>query len=186
MSQNIADFYTSVQANDFARQFQFRVVQLANITFNDTSLVYVETANLPGRAISNIAVPFMGLQFNVPGTASYPGSDAWTVTFRCDQSYNIRTALENATIATFDDSSSTGAYNIATPASNIVLALLGKDGSFIRQYTLFGAYVQSIGDIAYNLGDNGTIVTVPTTLAYQYWRVTGGTNPVTGFSGLQA
>ena len=56
MSQNIADFYTSVQANDFARQFQFRVVQLANITFNDTSLVYIETANLPGRAINNIAV----------------------------------------------------------------------------------------------------------------------------------
>jgi hypothetical protein len=186
MSQNIADFYTSVQANDFARQFQFRVLQLANITFDDSSLVYIETANLPGRSINNIQVPFMGLNFNVPGTASYPGSEGWSVTFRCDQNYNIRTALENATIATFDDSSSTGSYNIATPASNIILALLGKDGSFVRQYTLFGAYVVSLEALTYNLGDNGTIVTQPATLAYQYWRVTGGTNPITGFSGLQA
>ena len=185
MSQNISDFYTSVQSNDFARQFQFRVIQLANITFSESNLVYVETANLPGRTINNIAVPFMGLNFNVPGTASYPGSDAWSVTFRCDQNYNIRTALENATIATFDDSSSTGAYNIATPASNIILHLLGKDGNPIREYILVGAYVQSIGDIAYNLGDNGTIVTVPTTLAYQYWRVGGlGSNPATEFSSL--
>ena len=76
--------------------------------------------------------------------------------------------------------------SIATPASNIILALLGKDGSFVRQYTLFGAYVVSLDALTYNLGDNGTIVTQPATLAYQYWRVTGGTNSITGFSGLQA
>jgi len=179
MSQNISDFYTSVKSNDFARQFQFRVQQLANISFTETNLVYLETANLPGRTIANIPVPFMGLQFNVPGTASYPGSDAWAVTFRCDQSYNIRTALEDATIATFDDSSSTGNYNIARTPSNIILDLLDKGMDTVRQYTLYGAYVQSIGDIAYNIGDNGSIVTVPTTLAYQYWRVTGGAQGAT-------
>jgi len=184
MSQNISDFYTSVQANDFARQFQFRVIQLANIAFSETSLVYVETANIPGRTINNIQVPFMGLNFNVPGTASYPGSDAWNVTFRCDQSYNIRAALEDATIVTFDDSSSTGNYNIARSPSNIVLDLLDKTGAPIRQYTLFGAYVVSVGDMAYNLGDNGTIVTVPTTLAYQYWRITGGLNGNSAFTNI--
>ena len=69
MAQNISDFYRSVQQNDFARQFQFRVVQLANTNFNESELIYVETANLPGRAINNVQVPFMGLNFNVPGTA---------------------------------------------------------------------------------------------------------------------
>jgi hypothetical protein len=172
MAQNIADFYRTVQQNDFARQFQFRVVQLANTNFGEDQLVYLETANLPGRAINNIAVPFMGLQFNVPGTASYPGSDAWAVTFRCDQSYNIRATLENATFNTFDDSTSTGDYNIARNSSVITLNLLNKTGGTARQYTLYGAYVVNVGDIAYNLGDNGSIVTVPATLAYQYWRVT--------------
>jgi hypothetical protein len=176
MAQQITDFYTAVQKNDFARQFQFRVVQLANTNFGEEQLVYLETASLPGRTINNIPVPFMGLQFNVPGTASYPGSDSYAVSFRCDQNYDIRATLENATFNTFDDQVSRGDYNIARNSSTIILDLLGKNRSTIRQYTLYGAYVVSVGDIAYNLGDNGTIVTVPATLAYQYWRVTSTQN----------
>lgn len=168
--QTIERFYTNVQANDFARQFQFRVKTLANTNFNDDQNVYLETANLPGRAITNVAVPFMGLQFNVPGTATYPGSDAWSVSFRCDQNYNIRAVLENATFISFNDQTSTGDYNIARQSSIIQLALLNKDLQEVRVYTLYGAYVVSVGDIAYNLGDNGSIVTVPATLAYQFWR----------------
>jgi hypothetical protein len=175
MAQNISDFYRTVQQRDFARQFQFRLVQFANTNFNEDQLIYVETATLPGRAINNIAVPFMGLNFNVPGTASYPGSDAYSVTFRCDADYNIRTVLEDATFNTFDDQTSTGDYNIARNASVVTMNLLNKNNATARQYTLYGAYVVSVGDVSYNLGDNGTVQTVPVTLAYQYWRVTGGT-----------
>ena len=172
MAQNINNFYNSVLSKDFARQFQFRLVQFVNTNFGEDTLVYLETANLPGRTINNIPVPFMGLQFNVPGTASYPGSDAYNVSFRCDQNYDIRATLENATFNTFDDGSSKGDYNIARNASRVIMNLLGKSNETIRQYTLYGAYITSVGDIQYNLGDNGTIVTVPATLAYQYWRVT--------------
>lgn len=176
-TQNISDFYTVAQKFDFARQFQFRVTQLANTNFGPEQFVYLETATLPGRTINNIPVPFMGLQFNVPGTASYPGSDAYSVSFRCDQSYNIRAVLENATFNTFDDGTSTGDYNIARNSSIISLNLLGKDGSVIRQYDLYGAYVTNVGESTYNLGDNGAIQTVPATLAYQYWRVTKISSP---------
>ena len=172
MAQNISDFYRSVQQKDFARQFQFRLVQLANTNFGEDTLIYVETATLPGRSITNVQVPFMGLQFNVPGTATYPGSESYAVTFRCDQDYNIRAALENATFNTFDDGTSTGDFNIARNSSVITMNLLNKAGGTVRQYTLYGAYVVSVGDLSYNLGDSGTIQIVPTTLAYQYWRVT--------------
>ena len=124
MAQNITDFYRSVQKNDFARQFQFRVTQLANTNFGEESLIYIETANLPGRAINNIQVPFMGLNFNVPGTASYPGSESYAVTFRCDQNYDIRAVLENATFNTFDDQTSSGNFNIARNSSVISLDFL--------------------------------------------------------------
>jgi hypothetical protein len=113
----------------------------------------------------------MGLQFNVPGTATYPGSDAWAVTFRCDQFYNIRTTLENQTFNTFDDGTSTGNFNIANNASIISIQLLDKTSKAVREYVLYGAYVVSVGESTYNLGDSGTIQTVPATLAYQYWRV---------------
>jgi len=172
MAQNISDFYRSVQQRDFARQFQFRVVQLANTNFSEDVLVYVESATLPGREIVNVPVPFMGLEFNVPGTARYPDSANYTVRFRCDANYDIRSVLENATFNTFDDGSSTGDYNIARNSSVIVLNLLNKNSSTARQYTLYGAYVKAIGPMNYNLGDNGTIQTIDTTLAYQYWRVT--------------
>lgn len=172
MAQNIADFYRSVQQRDFARQFQFRVTQLANTNFNEDVLVYVESASLPGREIVNVEVPFMGLNFNLPGTARYPDSANYAVRFRCDANYDIRAVLENATFNTFDDGSSTGDYNIARNSSVIVLNLLNKNGSTVRQYTLYGAYVKTIGAMNYSLGDNGQIQTIDTTLAYQYWRVT--------------
>lgn len=172
MAQNIADFYRSVQQRDFARKFQFRITQLANTNFNEDVLVYVESASLPGREIVNVEVPFMGLNFNVPGTARYPGSSEYAVRFRCDANYDIRTVLENATFNTFDDGASTGDYNIARNSSVIVLNLLNKNGGTIRQYTLYGAYVKTVGAMGYELGDNGQIQTIDTTLAYQYWRVT--------------
>lgn len=185
MAQDITQFYTVAQKKDFARQFQFRVTQLANTNFGEDQLVYLESANLPGRAITNVPVPFMGLQFNVPGTATYPGSDAWAVTFRCDQNYDIRSVLENATFNTFDDNVSWGDYNIARTSSVVTIKLLGKrktggtggagDFEVARTYELIGAYVVSVGESTYNLTDSGTIVTVPATLAYQYWRVTPGT-----------
>ena len=67
MAQHISDFYTQVQAKDFARQFQFRVTEMANTNFGEDTFVYLQTGNLPGRAINNVQVPFMGLNFNVPG-----------------------------------------------------------------------------------------------------------------------
>lgn len=170
--QTIQKFYTNVQQNDFARQFQFRVKKLANTGFDDNEHVYLETGVIPGRSITNVQVPFMGLQFNVPGTATYPGSDSWTVTFRCDQNYNLRSVLENATFITFNDQSSKGDYNIARSSQIIELALLDKDLSEIRTYTLYGAYVVSVGEMAYNLGDSGAIQTLQATLAYQFWRAT--------------
>lgn len=179
MAQTISTFYRVAQERDFARQFQFRLVQLANTNFGENEFVYLETASLPGREITNVQVPFMGLDFNVPGTAKYTGSDGYSVVFRCDQSYDIRAALEAATFNTFDDSTSTGDYNIARNSSVITMNLLGKDLSTVRQYTLYGAYVKSIGASNYNLGDSGAIVTVEATLAYQYWRVTSTDNSPT-------
>ena len=172
MSQNISDFYRAAQQRDFARQNQFRVLQLGNTNFGEQDFVYIETASIPGRTIVNQQVPFMGLDFNVPGTAKYPGSDAWNVVFRCDQNYNIRAVLESMTFNTFDDGTSTGSYGTPANSSVITLNLIGKQMETIRQYTLYGAYVVSVPAMNYTLGDAGSVVTCETTLAYQYWRVT--------------
>lgn len=174
MSQTISDFYTQAQSQDFARRFQFRIGEwtLAGVQLFENQLVYLETAALPGRQITNVPVPFMGLQFNVPGTATYPDSSNYQVRFRCDANYNIRTALENATFNTFDEKTSKGFYNIPSISSRMVLKLYNQQNESIREYTLNGAWVQAIGSSQYEIGDGGSIQTVDAVLAYQYWLVT--------------
>jgi hypothetical protein len=179
---NIQNFYQVAQQRDFARLFQFQLVKFGNLNLDPVKdLVYVETASLPGRQINNIPVPYMGLSFNVPGTASYPGSAGYNVVFRCDQSYNIRNILEASTFNTFSDSSSTGTYATPAQGSDLIFWLLDKNGVPTREYTLFGAYVQSLQDAAYDIKDNGTIATVQATIAYQFWRLTAQTR--NGFAG---
>lgn len=177
MAQNITSFYRVAQVRDFARQFQFRLVRFGNTGFTEDDLVYVESASLPGRQITNQTVPYMGLPFNIPGTATYPGSTGYTVTFRCDQRYDIRNVLEQNTFQTFNDNTSTGDYNTPSDSSVLIMQLFDKDMTTISEYTMYGAYIVSVADSAYNVADSGTIVTVPVTLAYQFWRKTNLRRP---------
>jgi len=159
--------------NDFARKNLFRVVALGGQRFTLNELIYMTTATLPGRSITNVPTPFMGLDFNVPGTAKYPGSDAWNVNFRIPQNLSIRRKLEDWTTYIFDDQTSTGAYNI--PNKNVenqaIITLMDKQGNPLRTYTLFGCYCKECGTLDLDIQDTGTIITAQATIAYQYWRL---------------
>lgn len=168
-NQTIQRFYTTATKNDFARVFQFRLLEFANVQLGD-ALIYVETASLPGRTINNITVPYMGLAFNVPGNASYPGSASYAVTFRCDQEYKLREVLEAATFNTFDDATSTGQYSTPGAGNVLQMALLDKDMDYVRAYSMFGAYIVSLADAAYDIKDTGSVVSINATIAYQFWR----------------
>lgn len=126
----------------------------------------------------------MGLQFNVPGTASYPGSASYKVTFRCDQNYDLRAALEGALFNTFDEVTSTGDYSLPAAASpaglggnTLTMELLDKQLNPVRYYTLYGVWLQSIDDEAYDIKDNGSVVMINATISYQFWRA-GAASPV--------
>lgn len=72
VNQLITDFYRVAATREFARDFNFRVLSIntggaSTVTFDENDLVYVKTASLPERSITNIAVPYMGLNFNLPG-----------------------------------------------------------------------------------------------------------------------
>jgi hypothetical protein len=170
----IENFYNAASLNDFARQNLFRVVALGGTRFTVNELMYVTTTTLPGRAINNIQVPFMGLQFNVPGTANYPNSNAWNISFRVPQSLSVRRKFEDWTKLVFDDATSTGAYNIPSKdvSNQVILTLINKDGSPLRTYTLFGAYCVSLGELTLDVTTAGDILNQQATLAYQYWRLT--------------
>jgi len=171
----IENFYDTISTNDFARTNLFRIVNLGGTKFSQDELLYVTTTTLPGREITNIPTPFMGLQFNVPGTAKYTGSENWQVTFRMPQNYSIRRKFEDWTHLVFNDQTSTGAYNIPNKSADnqIVMSLMDKNGGVLqgRTYTLYGAYCRSLGAINLDITQSGEIVTQQVNLAYQYWRI---------------
>lgn len=172
-NQSIQNFYQTAYQKDFARKNLFRVISIetgiTGLTFDSTDLVYVTSTSLPQRAINNVKVPFMGMSFNVPGTANYPGNDNWKIKFRMPQDLSIRAKLEAWTRVIFNDATTTGAYDMRN-LGTVMLSLMSKSGQPIRNYKLIGAYCQSMGDYALDATDAGTIVEQDVTLAYQYWE----------------
>lgn len=174
--QTITDFYRVAQERDFSRDFHFRVLSIdagdsGGISFDEDDLVYVKSASLPGRSIQNKPVPYMGMNFNVPGTVQYDGSEGWNLTFYADQAAQLRAKFESWSFDTFDDSTSTGNY--ATPSQNSVINLLQLDAQLngVAEYKLYGAYCTKVGEIQYTpAAGTGTPMEFSATLAYQYWR----------------
>jgi hypothetical protein len=174
VNQEIQQFYSTALRKDFARDFLFRVIALklpGMPAMRDDQLVYVKAANLPGRNISNIPVPYMGLNINVPGGVTYPGSDGYSLSFYADAQNDIRNYLEAASRISFDDTTSTGTYGTPGDDSYIILAQLDKSLEIIDSYKLVGASIRNISDITYSIASgSGATVDVTTTIAYHFYE----------------
>lgn len=176
-TQTIQGFYTQAQAKDFARNNLFRVLNInfgggTDVSFDETDLVYANTATLPGKTIGNVAVPYMGLNFNVPGTVTYDNSDAYTIQFKSDESHNLREKFLQVQNDTFDDTDSTGNYFMPTSDAVIDLVLLDKELNRVAQYQLVGCSIRNVGPQSYDMTATGDVVTFDVTIAYHYFRKT--------------
>jgi len=177
VNQTIQDFYTAAQARDFSRDNLFRVL---NINFGNTTqvinqedLVYAKTASLPAKEITSKAVPYMGLNFNVPGVAQYPNSDGYAITFYCDAAQVIRQKFLGVVNDTFNDATSTGNYFIPKQNAVIDLIQLDKQLNKIAQYQLVGVAIKSVGELTYNITSTGEIQEFTVTITYHYFNKTG-------------
>lgn len=177
INQDIQKFYKSAVDRDFARDFLFRVtqLQLAGVEpLVDDDLVYIRTASLPGRNITNVPAPFMGLPFNVPGNATYPGSDAYSVNFYLDANSRLRNYLERASREIFNDLTSTGNYTTPGIENYIELQQLDKQLEPIAggKYKLIGASIRNVEPIEYSIAEGtGQWVQIAATIAYHFYTV---------------
>ena len=179
MSLTITDYFRVMQQRDFLRNHQYRISALTYEGFllGEDSRVYLKTAEVPNRTISSLPVPFMGLNFSVPGTAQYAGT--MDLTFYCDQPQIIRSFFEAISFATFDDRTSGGAYTVN--AGNILTFYTYNNVSPQEQttaYNLIGIYPTVVGNLAMDTTGTGEVLNFTATLAYQYW--TKVLVPVTG------
>lgn len=172
--QTIQDFYRVAAARDFTRDVQFRVLSISpqgtTTTFDANDLVYARSATLPARAITPVAAKYMGLQFNLPGVATYPGSDSYELQFYCDAKSALRRKFEAWSRDTFNDANSTGNY--LTPTQNSTIDLIQLDNNFekVNQYQLVGVSIRTVGAMNYLMAEGGgAVVNFPVTMAYHYW-----------------
>jgi hypothetical protein len=176
VNQLITDFYRIATSREFARDFNFRVLSIntggaSTVTFDDSDLVYVKTASLPGREITNIPIPYMGLNFNIPGNAVYPESNAYSLTFYADSKSQIRQKFEQWSTDIFDDSNSTGNYFAPKQTAIIDLLQLDNQMNKVAQYQLVGVSVRSVGPLTYNIATGtGETIEFTATVSYHYWR----------------
>jgi hypothetical protein len=173
--QTIQDFFRVAEARDFSRDVQFRVLSISpqgtTITFDENDLVYARTASLPSRAITQVNTKYMGLNFNLPGVATYPNSENYSINFYCSANSDLRKKFIQWSRDTFDDANSTGNY--LTPTQNSTIDLIQLDVNFekVNQYKLIGVSIRNVGDIAYTMADGtGQVMSFPVTMAYHYWR----------------
>lgn len=179
-NQSIQSFYRVATTREFARDFNFRVLSINTggatnasgqvITFSEDDLVYVKTATLPAREITNVPVPYMGLNFNLPGNATYPDGTGYSMTFYADAQSQLRQKFEDWSRYTFDDANSTGDYLTPKPTAVIELLQLDNQQNAVAQYSLVGASPRSVGALSYNIaGGTGATIDFTVTVAYHYF-----------------
>lgn len=166
MANGILGFYDVAKQREFARDFQFRVVSLGPLT--EADLIYLRTANIPAKEISNHPVPYMGLDFNVPGSVKYTGSDSWPVTFLHDEGANIRSKLEAWMSEIFSVETSTGKYGV--PVEEGTIDLLDKEFKTVRRYNLVGIWLKNIEPIQYDIKGTGKPLEFNANISYHFWR----------------
>jgi hypothetical protein len=172
-TQTIRNFYDKAAIADFARDYLFRVMMIRTGTMflGEDELVYVKSATLPGRDIENLTTQYMGMTFNLPGIATYPNSEAFTLSFYCDSNSILRERLIAETRAVFNDATSTGTYNTPDRNSFIELVQLDKKLNPVLQYTLYGASIRSVGEMDFDIAEGtGTIKSFDATFAYHFFE----------------
>lgn len=176
MGQGIQDFYFQAQRRGFARDFQLRVVQIGGAALSDADFVMIKSTTLPGRDMQVQQVPFMGVNFQLPGAPVFKGSDGWDVKFHATQDFLIRGEFERLQLEMFDEQAQGavgkgGKGNLSMPGFDrtIQLDLIDDNLKTIRSYYLIGCFIKGISDINYNLQGPGQPVEFDATLAYQYW-----------------
>lgn len=176
MGQGLQDFYQQAQKRGFARDFQFRVIQIGGSKLKDEDFVLIKTATLPGRDMQIQQVPFMGVSFNIPGSPIFTGSDNWDVTFHATQDFLIRDEFEKLQSDIFDMQKvgtigKGGVSNLSLPGveRTIQLDLIGDNLTTIRSYFLIGCFIRSVSEISYDLQGAGKPVDFKAGLSYQYW-----------------
>ena len=180
---DINTFYNIAGQKQFSRDFFMRVKQIHTVGIDldgENELVFAKTASLPSREIENKQVKYSGQNFNLAGSSTYPGSEAYSISFYMDQELDLRTKLEQISRKHFDNETTTGQMCMPGPEDYMILDVLkvpcgqGNEGGqgfqVLKTIKLVGVGLRNIGAVEYQIADGtGEILSIDTSWAYHYY-----------------
>jgi len=175
MATTIENFMENASTKQFARDFLFRVTQItiAGTDFSgDDDLIYAKSAVLPGRAIENKTVNYVGQQFNLPGKSTYTNSESYSIDFYHEESIALRRKFEDASRYVFDNEISYGDIAMPGEGDRITLEVLDRSLNATSTIDLIGASIRDIGAVTHNIAEGtGDVLSFPVTFSYHFYRI---------------
>jgi hypothetical protein len=127
-----------------------------------------KAAQIPGRSTGEILVPYLNRKISYPGD---PAPGDWTLTITNDSDFVTRDlfdAWSNNINAQNEITGSTDAAEIFSRASVIQL---DRDGSVLKEYTLYNVWPAEIAPIELGFETTDTIEEYSVTLKYSHFDV---------------
>ena len=128
-------------------------------------------AELPPSQMASVDVPYMGRKIKVSGDRVFPD---WNVTVMNDEDFSVRAMFE-----LWSNGINRLESNVRDPAlinelykTDFVVDQFSKDGTLIREYTMYGIFPTVIGPIALDWENTNAVETFTVQFAYDYWMPT--------------
>lgn len=179
--RKITDFKSKLsgggaRSNLFEVVLSFPDIAPADITVLDKSRFLVESAALPGSAITPLDVAFRGRTLKVAGDRTF---ESWTITVINDTDFSIRSAFENWMNKINRLSDNTGVTNPALYHADAFVYQLDRDGSTLRAYHFYDIFPTNISAIqlAY---ENDAIQRFTVEMQILWWEAVKGNSASAG------
>lgn len=157
-------------------------IGIDNVTVQKFTLV-AKAANLPASTITTFDVGYFGRKIKLAGDRTFTD---WNVTVMNDEDFSVRAMFElwSNAMNRLESNVRDSAIDTELYKSDFQIAQYAKTGEKIREYTMYGAFPTTIGEIGLDWDSQNSIETFPVTFAYDYWLPTvetsskqaGGTN----------
>ena len=195
------DFAAALSASARANQFAVNIIfpQILNsVTSSDYGSVNVgitgsygakpETASpvvkylthrasIPQFRTSDIEVNYRGRKVHEAGEKEF---EPWSCNVYNDEGFRIRRVLEKWDNIIHHPSVIAGLTMPSAYKGQVIVQQLDRNNSILREYTLYGAYVSSIGQIDLDFSTGSEIETYEVSFVYDYFEVTYDRNATTG------
>ena len=150
--------------------FEARIHDRLGTATNDFTF-HCKAAQLPGKTLGMIEVPYFGRKIKVHGDLTFA---EWTVTVLNEEDFNVRTSFE-LWMSTINQHNANKKNNDGYKTNATVIQYT-KIGDPIKQYSFKGMWCSDIAAIDVDWGSNDTIEEFTATLQYDWWESAGTTD----------